>query len=94
MSEQKLGGQLNRFSPEGRRMEKANDVTRHKSTLTFEIDLEVDKNEEESRRYRAGVSRLDRCQVYAHSETQALHKIGQAIDILWTTQTVKSETKQ
>jgi predicted RNase H-like HicB family nuclease len=56
-------------------------MTNHKLTLTFEVDLELDNSEEAARRYRASVTRLIGCGVYASTETQALHKIRQALDI-------------
>jgi predicted RNase H-like HicB family nuclease len=58
-----------------------NKVTKHKFTLTFEVDLERDENEDESRRYRAEVNSLIGCQVHAGSKAQAIRKIRQAVEI-------------
>ena len=58
-----------------------NDVTKHTINIGFEVELERDDNEEEDRRYRANCFKLAGCQVYANSDTQAVHKIKQAIEV-------------
>ena len=56
-------------------------LTTHQITYVFDVDVELDNDEEEDRRYQASCSRLTGCVVHASCEAAVLRRMGQAIDI-------------